>query len=499
MVQIRCFEDTGNIICAPNCNLFVGKNNAGKSSLLKAILSLQASSFDALDIRPANPPLPSFTTIRLNQIRSVERPAIGLNEQFDWLRVVTIYRLTAPADIETPNRQLAQGNVLFAGSRPNHMLIPFLARRKAVRFKHDVSLSAQAPVSGTLEMLYGRIDLLATRGHPDHEKFCTAVEQIVGLEITTKSSEQGKEGGFYFDRETFVTLERMGDGVAEMVALIVELCTETNKIFVLEEPETNLHPSGLKALLALVRSASAHNQFFIATHSNVVVRELAGLDGAKVFRVFRDGDHHTSPSKVEEVEKMPSAHTELLRELGYEFADFDLFEGWLFLEEASAESIFRDILLPMFAPDLRGRLRTYSSGGATNLEPSVSEFKRLIVFVHLQPVYEHRLWIRADGDAEGTNAVSKIRTAFPKLTDEKLTSFSKADFELYYPDPFQSKVQDVLAEPNKQRRRKRKHDLLREVIEWSRENDAEARAAWAKSAQEPIALVKTIQSKLKRE
>lgn len=281
-----------------------------------------------------------------------------------------------------------------------------------------------------------------------------------------------------------------------MVALIVELCIERNKIFVLEEPETNLHPSGLKALLAMIRTASEHNQFFIATHSNVVVRELGGMEGGKVFRVFRDGESYTSPSKVEEVERTPSAHLELLRELGYEFTDFDLFDAWLFLEEASAERVIRDILIPFFAPKLHGRLRTYSAGGATNLEPSVSDFQRLVVFVHLQPVYKDRLWIRADGDAAGEGAVMKIREAFAYLNEDALCTFGKAQFELYYPQFFQEKVNEVLAIEDKRNRRRQKEELLQEVLNWTEANKDEALAAWEISAQEPIKLLKSIQTKL---
>ncbi len=59
-----------------------------------------------------------------------------------------------------------------------------------------------------------------------------------------------------------------------MLGLIVELCVERNKIFVIEEPEANLHPEALRSLLKLVKIASEINQVIIATHSNVVLREL---------------------------------------------------------------------------------------------------------------------------------------------------------------------------------------------------------------------------------
>lgn len=220
------------------------------------------------------------------------------------------------------------------------------------------------------------------------------------------------------------------------------------------------------------------------------------MEDGKVFRVFRDGGTYTSPSRVEEVERTPSAHMGLLRELGYEFTDFELYEAWLFLEESSAERVIRDILIPFFAPELRGRLRTYSAGGVSNLEPSVSEFRRLIVFIHLQPVYNGRLWIRADGDGAGTQAVAKIRATFPLLNEDSLDTFSKAQFELYYPQLFQKKVNDVLAIEDKRDRSKQKVELLQEVLAWTEANKDDAHAAWKISAQEPIELLKSIQTKL---
>ncbi len=491
IVGLRCFEDTGNVIFHPKCNVIVGKNNTGKSTFLKAILGLQGFPFDHADIRPGHSASASVSVF-LDQILANDLLHIARDPSVESQMVSMIYGGPVPS-IRDHHLQLQAGQPLFPNQRPHHTVVPFLAKRKASGFDQNVSLGPQSTLNGTMGSLYGRIDLLATYGHPDHERFKEAVNEIVGLPITTRTSNSGKEAGFYFDRETFVTLDRMGDGVSEMVALIVELCAERNKIFVLEEPETNLHPRGLKALLSMVRAASEYNQFFVATHSNVVVRELGGNGDGKVIRIFRDGESYVSPSRVEEVERTPVAHMELLRELGYEFTDFDLFDAWLFLEESSAETVFREILIPNFTPDLRGRLRTYSAGGVGNLEPSVSEFQRLVVFIHLQPVYKDRLWIRADGDASGREAVEKIRAVFPHFKDE-LSVFNEAQFELYYPKEFQDRVKEVLAIEDKQSRRKEKAELLKAVLSWTSENKEHTIAEWKVSAREQIELLQNIQA-----
>ena len=492
ILGIRCFDDTGDIAFARGINVVVGVNNAGKSTLLKGILDFQNIPFLQADYRPKASM--SAVTIAVDEVKLDDylnaKPA-----QSGHMRFVHLFT-GGPEYFDFPTANVTTGTFVFHPARPLNAIVPFMAKRKAPTFSHEVTSHRQADVDGTFSYLYSRIDQLATYGHPDHDAFKQAIQEIVGLPITMRASPGGKEAGFYFDRDNFVTLDRMGDGVTEMVGLITELCLARDKIFLLEEPETNLHPRGLKALLALVRKTAEANQFFIATHSNVVVRELAGEEESKVFRVYRDGDTYTSPSKVEEVERTPEAHTQLLRELGYEFTDFNLHDGWLFLEESSAERIIRDILIPHFAPALRGRLRTYSADGAGNLAPSVFEFQRLIVFVHLQPVYQNRIWIRADGDKAGIDAVDKIREKFPALDADALAAFRKPQFEEYYPECFQEEVCEVLAIADQQVKRKRKTKLLHEVLEWTEANGAEAKAAWALSADEPIKFLLTIVGKL---
>jgi hypothetical protein len=354
-------------------------------------------------------------------------------------------------------------------------------------------------VSGTFVNLYARIDLLATWGHPQHDKFRETVERIVGLKITMKASPNGKVAGFYFDSTTFVTLDRMGDGISEMVALIVELCLEEQKIFVLEEPETNLHPSGLKALLELIRDTTSKNQFFISTHSNIVLRELGGFEDTRILQVSRDSKSGNSASVVVEIERSPQAHLAILRDLGYEFLDYNLYEGWLFLEESSAETVIAEILIPSFVPELRSKIRTYSAGGATNVAPAVAEFQRLIVFIHLQPVYENRLWVRVDGDSEGINTIETLRARFPEYSEDAFGKFSKQYFELYYPSSFQDKVRQVLGIQDKKLRQKHKIDLLKEVVNWTKTNSQTALAEWKESASEPIEFLRYLANILANE
>jgi predicted ATPase len=492
LAGIRCFEDSGWLDFSPRCNIFVGQNNAGKSTLLRGIMAWQGFPLHendlSGDLRVGAPSITYEMAVRAVPANIGVRHDHGQGPDYLLVRHLRGNRepRTGWADV-----LVGDGAGHFDNVRPRHQIVPFVARRKAAEFNETVSLAAISQISGTFANLYSRIDLIAAAGHPSNAQFQQAVKDIIGLDITTRPSHNGKEAGFYFDRERFVTLQRMGDGVSEMVALIVEMCLEEDKVFILEEPETNLHPKGLKALLAMVRQSSAHNQFIIATHSNIVVRELATDETTKVFQVSKTGEERNAPSTVREVPRTPVAHMDLLRELGYEFADFDLHDGWLFLEESSAESVIRSVLIPLFAPELRGRLRTFSAGGVTNVEPSVAEFKRLITFVHLEPVYRGRLWVRVDGDKKGEEAIANLLKTFDHLDAQSAATFKEQDFEMYYPARFREKAKAALALSDKAKRNA-KAELLQEVLDWSRDNDAEARDEWAESANEQMELLKQI-------
>jgi hypothetical protein len=66
-------------------------------------------------------------------------------------------------------------------------------------------------------------------------------------------------------------------------------------------------------------------------------------------------------------------------------------------------------------------LRTYSAKGVTNVAPSLAEFQRLIVFIHLQPVYDGRLWVRVDGDEPGKEVIAGLREKFLVMKKMPLT------------------------------------------------------------------------------
>jgi hypothetical protein len=276
---------------------------------------------------------------------------------------------------------------------------------------------------------------------------------------------------------------KLGSGVVNALGLIVDLIFADGQIFVIEELENDMHPKALKSLLDLMRiSASSGNQFFVSTHSHIVLRRLGAEVGAKVFHVKKVADGPPPHSQIYEIPPTPIARRELLFYLGYEILDYELYDAWMLLEESSAEAIIREFLVPWFVPALAGRLRTVAAAGVSDLEPKVSAFVDLFLFLHLEATYGLRAWVFADNDDVGRNVIERLRVKFNSWPPDHFRTFSEPAFELYYPQRFAADVRRILAITERVQRREEKRLLLIQAVEWLRIGDAEQRDALLLSA-----------------
>jgi energy-coupling factor transporter ATP-binding protein EcfA2 len=231
LAGIRCFEDTDELFFGEKFNLIVGQNNAGKLTLLRALLHLQKPQIDGVDLRLSSQN--AWMSLKLTEIKPTDT-FNSIHYSVSDMRINIAFRGNCKEYVDLPYQALASGGQLFSSNRPHHQLVPFLAKRKSSGFSEAISSGAHSPITGTLLNLYASVDVLATNGHPKHATYIAASERILGLKITTQPSNSGKVAGFYRNDGSFITLDRMGDGVAEIVALITELCLSKDKIFILE-------------------------------------------------------------------------------------------------------------------------------------------------------------------------------------------------------------------------------------------------------------------------
>ena len=315
--------------------------------------------------------------------------------------------------------------------------------------------------------------------------------------VTAVPSEGGQRPGIYLPNREPLFIDQMGEGVPNIVMLLADLALSEGKLFLIEESENDLHPGALKALLELIIESSATNQFAISTHSNIVLRHLGSVKDTKVYEINSAPDQLPVEAKIRLVEPTVQARLKVLRDLGYSFSDFELWDGWLFLEEASAERIIRDYLIPWFVPTL-SRVRTLAAGGASKVEPAFEDFYRLVRFTHLERAYTNAAWVRVDGDVAGKKLIETLKERFSTWDPDRFACFQNSQFEHYYPYEFKDRIKNTLAISDKQLLRSSKHELLDDVRSWLDADQVRGTKALQISAHEIIQDLKKIATQLQK-
>ena len=491
--NIRGFSSASPWEFSRKINLFVGPNNAGKSTIIRAGLLFQ----DQTSLNPISPTIGSNKGEVICKFKN-----LPTSNKMNWSPSNTIHYDVSLDSLTGPHEKDANGNRHDRGTLPNtepdNVFFPYLSRRKRDPYSQDVNSKQTNAIHPNLQNLVAKIDRIANTSYPGHKEFCEACKEALGFELTTFSSSAGKQAGLIVGLHQNIPLEAMGEGVSSVAGLLVALVNAKDKIFIIEELENDLHPRALKAILALIVAKSTENQFLISTHSHLVVRYLGALETTKLFSVTSKIVDYVPQSTCAEVSSEVNERRELLESLGYELLDFDIWSAWLIFEESSAERIVREYFIKWFAPKLVGRVQTIAAGGISKVKPRFDDFQRLFVFVHLTPQYLNRAWVFVDGDEKGKETVKELQRQYQKIgwRDQQFYSLQETDFEKYYPASFKTRVEDALGISDRRIRKDKKRELLTDVITWI-ENDLEAaKQEFSKSAAEWVEQLKIVETAL---
>jgi AAA15 family ATPase/GTPase len=501
----------GSIELSKGINLIVGQNNSGKSTLLKSFAWLQdGSPISAQDIRKKE----QNGSIELeleaskgyfNQVpESVTKIIISLSNQKLTFSGSSGIRLDNSMNgYQSTYDFNAFSNVYpyrIPNQEPFNFIYPYLSKRKVIDFSETINLQATNLVSGNFTHLSAKVDRLCNAEIPEHREFIESCREIIGFPMSAAASTNGKKAAQSIDAHYHIYLEEMGEGVANLLGLIVDLCVAKDKLFLIEEPENDIHPRALKKLLELIAKKSETNQFIITTHSNIVVKYLGAIEDSKLFQVTMDFQDKVPTSKIEEVENIPEPRLAVLSDLGYDLFDFDRWSAWLFLEESSAERIIRDFLIPWFAPDLKNRLRTVAAQGKDDIEIKFEDFNRLFLFVHLQSIYQDLAWVIIDEGVEEKAIIDRLKEKFKGWNPDCFRQFSQHDFEFYYPKEFMTNLHEEIERiqqiNDKKTKRNQKKNLLDKFVEWIKEDNDRAKSALEVSASSVINILKEIETSL---
>jgi predicted ATPase len=495
--NLRGFTKISHTDLSKTINVFIGPNNSGKTTILNSIFHLQRPVLSAEYITIGK----SSGEVKLS-FEGAHLPYLDHKGRYN---AFVISLQNGQINFVSVDGAKQGWNGRMSEQEPSNLIYPYLSKRKTAAYTDNINEANANSVIGNFSNLYSKIDRLVTpQFQPGNKKYVQACEEILGFQVSSLAKGNGKQAVYFVRNLEHIPLTSMGEGVANILGLITDLCVAEDRIFLIEEPENDIHPKALKALLKLILDKSDTNQFFVSTHSNIVMKYLGAAEKSKIFHVKNTlGIDESRPnlfiSTLSEVSNDQEERRNVLQELGYDFFDFDLWSCWLFLEESSAEVLIKNYFIGWFVKSLSNKIRTFSAGGVSEIVPKFEDFDRLFIFLHLEPTYKNKVWVIIDKGEEEDKIIEKMKMKYSTTgwNSSNFTQFQEHDFEKYYPKRFQKRVSEILS-LSKQEKRKAKKELLNEVLSWIKEHEEQAKEEFKISAKEVIEKLKIISKEVNK-
>lgn len=391
VIGFQSFDDTGVIEFQPGINLLVGQNNAGKSALLRA---LQASILDDRHRTPAEwldgaLPVPvtefSFEAEEAEILQAVfERksatviPAEGQDPE-QYVRAMfgsgavpcfvsrlagelfhSVYPSHRKFRSENGARKIGArlfpraGSVAIEAHNNDQDTLPelyyhlwqtkmfyFSAERLSVGETANEYVGRLTPTASNLAAVLAT--LAGERGNV-FRKLVAHLSEIfstVGnLSVRPKPSQSNTIEIRVWptvdqDRvELSFPLNQSGTGVAQTIAILTAVMTMETSVIMIDEINSFLHPSAVKALLRILQTEYAQHQYIISTHAP----EVIGFSNpSTIHLVKRDGYNSTvQPLDIGEIGTL----REVAGHLGVSMADVFAADQVIWVEGETEETMF---------------------------------------------------------------------------------------------------------------------------------------------------------------
>jgi hypothetical protein len=325
----QSYDEEQVITISPDVTLLAGRNNVGKSALLRALQVFSQPQHGAhADFRIA-----LTWELPVDRILAAFPPASGNDQIRNWLSSTQTHTFSAAfvraTDAEPINPEqlfcerlelvemdaIGHGNIgsnigwetgMFAGSATATGQLASLASQIASAVQYvaprriDQGLRILSPQPRLLPdgrnlsevLLDLQLNQPTTRFRQLVDFMRTAFPEIETFTVRTDPNQQGQTAGephvIYEGREGSVPLSLCGTGVEQMLALAVSVLTSpADQLFLIDEPQAYLHPHAERSLLALLERHDEH-QYIVATHSGLLlnarplhdIRVLTLVDGA---------------------------------------------------------------------------------------------------------------------------------------------------------------------------------------------------------------------------
>lgn len=186
------------------------------------------------------------------------------------------------------------------------------------------------------------------------------------------------EHGLETERQDLaVPLLQSGTGISQVLAMLyVVITAESDRVIIIDEPNSFLHPGAVRALLEILREHPRH-QYIISTHAPQTIAALG--PEARIHLLQKDADQATVVVPIDPTET--AQVREVLAEVGARISDVFGAESILWVEGATEEQCFwliieRHLHLPLRSIALVG-VRHTGDFDRRNARWALELYKRL--------------------------------------------------------------------------------------------------------------------------
>ncbi len=340
-------------------NIFVGKNNSGKSTIMDAIQFFFRGLQQKMIHGHGNDAHDQMWPEGRSDIGDLEFEAVFQINKEDRLAAITNYSnfssLCQPSGCTIYISRKMDQNKIWTTTKLSIDSIPIIPPSNPALDKKNIhsAISSIPHQSKRIDVVRGRVpDSSSMRGMrntlipedtlktvkgwidseitADNQKFSRLKEKFMWL--TGKEWELRQEGDHLrlTDGTHLAHVRDVGGGIQEMVQLAYEL-VEIPVFLLVEEPETHSHPEQVKRIFKVLRDISLEKQVFVATHSTYFL-ELSKF--SEIYHV-RETDGHTVCQHIKS-EELDS----VTLDLGLTPVDFYMTAGFVFVEGKSEEIVF---------------------------------------------------------------------------------------------------------------------------------------------------------------
>ncbi len=388
ILNYKSFRDSGWLEFQPGINIIVGTNNSGKTALLESLgLEFKDNPYRNIrmrDITDSDIPNESVANITFRLEKSeistlIDEEGIYVKNENDRTIFQEWFDKTKEIEVTT-SRYLPESNhkstLLISNCSievevdirdfGDFMFDKFFGKLKTQRYRFHAerfhigtcpvgdSLILQPNASNLAEVI-NQIQLLGKRNI--YEKFNKYANMMfpeikkVSAHIQKKNYDSYEDDLYYLEvlawspealekdeARLALKLADCGTGVSQVLAMLYLIVTSSKpKIIIIDEPQSFLHPNLIRKLINIFKEFSQH-QYFIATHSPIVISEA---NPATILQLsYSDGETKTKIINSKETTELRA----LLIELGVSLSDVFGADAILWVEGPTEELCFPRIL-----------------------------------------------------------------------------------------------------------------------------------------------------------